>query len=177
LTYAGVLFVFAYFFAIIGMEAFKGRITFYGYDEANLPYRNLFCGNPNLENSEFYRQQYCANNFNNILRSFVTLSELLVVNQWHILAEGFELATGSKYTRIFFISFHLLSVIIILNIFTALSWRSSSWSTRTLRKARWRRPWRRRSTRWGWGSAANPCIGNKSHRLSPCVAPSSRRMN
>jgi len=119
LTYAGVLFVFAYFFAIIGMEAFKGRITFYGYDEANLPYHNLFCGNPNLENSEFYRQQYCANNFNNILRSFVTLSELLVVNQWHILAEGFELATGSKYTRIFFISFHLLSVIIILNIFTA----------------------------------------------------------
>ena len=35
----------------------KGRITFYGYDEANLPYHNLFCGNPNLENSEFYRQQ------------------------------------------------------------------------------------------------------------------------
>lgn len=119
LTYAGVLFVFAYFFAIIGMEAFKGRIRFYGYDESSLPYEKLFCGNPNLENSEFYRQQYCANNFNNILRSFVTLSELLVVNQWHILAEGFELATGSKYTRIFFITFHLLSVIIILNIFTA----------------------------------------------------------
>ena len=32
---------------------------------------------------------------------------------------GFELAVGSKYTRIYFISFHVLSVIIILNIFTA----------------------------------------------------------
>jgi len=118
-TYAGVLFVFFYFFAIIGIESFKNRITYYGYDTENLQYDQLFCGNKNLEDSEFYRQHYCANNFNDIMRAFVLLFELLVVNQWHILAEGFQLATGSKYTRIFFISFHLLSVIIILNIFTA----------------------------------------------------------
>lgn len=42
-----------------------------------------------------------------------------MVNQWHVITEGFVLATGSKATRIFFIFYHLISVILILNIFTA----------------------------------------------------------
>merc|ERR1719193_515986 len=119
LTYASVLFVFFYFFAVIGIESFYGMITFYGYDEAQLDVDKLYCGNENLQDSEFYRLQYCKNNFNDILHAFVTLFELLVVNQWHVIAEGFQLAVGSKWTRVYFISFHCLSVIIILNIFTA----------------------------------------------------------
>lgn len=119
-TYAGVLFVFFYFFAVIGIEAFHGRIEYYGYDDGvPLPEDQRYCGNPNLANSEFYRQQYCANNFNHMLRAFVVLFELLVVNQWHVIADGYHLAVGSAYTRIYFIAFHCLSVIIILNIFTA----------------------------------------------------------
>ena len=119
LTYAGVLFVFFYFFAVIGLEAFKGSIEFYGPDANSLDIDQLNCGNINLENSEFARQKYCGNNFNNILRAFVVLFELLVVNQWHVIANGYELAVGSRFTRIYFICFHLLSVIIVLNIFTA----------------------------------------------------------
>ena len=69
-----------YFFAIVGMEVFGGLIRFYGDGtsaEVNV------CGNAKLAGTEFVRAGYCANNFNDILRSLVTLIELTVVNQWH----------------------------------------------------------------------------------------------
>jgi len=119
-TYAGVLFVFIYIYAIIGMESFKDRVQFFGINTYNTTDpTQRWCGNPNLENSNFYRDKYCANNFNDIGSAIMVMFELLVVNQWHVLTEGFVLATGSKFTRLYFVSFHLISVIIILNIFTA----------------------------------------------------------
>ena len=42
-----------------------------------------FCGNIKLEHSDFYAARYCNNNFNDILRSFKVLFDLMVVNQWH----------------------------------------------------------------------------------------------
>ena len=119
-TYVGVLFVFIYIFAIVGMESFKGRIQFFGPDTYNTTDPDkMWCGNTALKDSTFYKDKYCANNFNDIGSAFIVLFELLVVNQWHVITEGFVLATGSKATRIFFIFYHLISVILILNIFTA----------------------------------------------------------
>jgi len=69
-----------YFFAIIGMESFSGKILF--VDDDTSPEKK-FCGNPKLAGSEFVRVGYCGNNFNDLLRSLVTLVELTVVNQWH----------------------------------------------------------------------------------------------
>lgn len=130
ITYASVLFVFIYIFAIIGMECFKGRINFYGentYKPDELNSTMKYCGVsgtsrdglPDFKNSTFYKLQYCANNFNDFGSAFIVLFELLVVNQWHVLTEGFVIATGTKATRIFFIAFHIVSVLNILNIFTA----------------------------------------------------------
>ncbi|XP_013398841.1 two pore calcium channel protein 1 [Lingula anatina] len=116
ITYGGVIFVFYYIFAIIGMEVFSGLVAYYPYDTKNQS--QLFCGNPALNGSEFARERYCSNNFSNILRSFVLLFELTVVNQWHVLTSGFVLVT-SKAARIYFFTFHLICVVIILNIFTA----------------------------------------------------------
>lgn len=62
------------------MESFAGKIRF--IKDGTTAEENL-CGNPKLANSEFVRVGYCGNNFNEILRSFVTLVELTVVNQWH----------------------------------------------------------------------------------------------
>jgi len=119
-TYVGVLFVFFYIYAIIGMESFKNQINFYGQDTYNTtdPMKQ-WCGNEALKDSQFYKDRYCANNFNDIGSAFIVLFELLVVNQWHVITEGYVLATGSKATRIYFISYHLVTVILILNIFTA----------------------------------------------------------
>ncbi|XP_035670016.1 two pore calcium channel protein 1-like [Branchiostoma floridae] len=117
-TYGGVLFVFFYVFAIIGMEVFSDKIT----PEPVLANRSqnqpILCGNPKLNGTQFAMNRYCNNNFNDILHSFVVLFELMVVNQWHVLAEGF-VAVTHQAARIYFIVYHLLVVILVLNIFSA----------------------------------------------------------
>ena len=116
-TYGGVILVFYYFFAIIGMEIFHDKFRYTGYDK--LPNsQDWYCGNYFLKNTTFYKDHYCSNNFNNILYSFATLFELMVVNQWHVITEGHVLVTN-KSARFFFFSFHFICVIVILNIFTA----------------------------------------------------------
>ena len=116
-TYGGVILIFYYFFAIIGMECFSGKFRYTGYGN-DVKIEDQYCGNYLLKNTTFYYDHYCSNNFNNILTSFVTLFDLMVVNQWHVITQGHVLVTN-KAARFFFFSFHFLCVLIILNIFTA----------------------------------------------------------
>ncbi|XP_066281782.1 two pore calcium channel protein 1-like isoform X2 [Branchiostoma lanceolatum] len=118
LTYGGVLFVFFYIFAIIGMEAFSGKIIPEPVLANRTQNQPILCGNPKLNGTQFAMNRYCNNNFNDILHSFVVLFELMVVNQWHVLAEGF-VAVTHQAARIYFIVYHLLVVILVLNIFSA----------------------------------------------------------
>ena len=41
----------------------------------------------------------------------VTLFELMVMNNWWIIMEGFHAAVGDKSARIFFIVFHVINVV------------------------------------------------------------------
>ncbi|XP_071079972.1 two pore calcium channel protein 1-like [Haliotis cracherodii] len=118
LTYGGVILVFYYFYAIIGMEIFNNKIQYFGYNESMQLENHRYCGNPALKGSLFYKSQYCSNNFNDLLKSIVLLFELTVVNQWHVLTSGFVLVTN-KAARIYFFLFHLTCVVLVLNIFTA----------------------------------------------------------
>jgi len=113
-----------YIYAIMGMELFGNLIKMEGSfpstgdnttDGGNF---TEFCGNIKLKDSDFYADRYCNNNFNNILRSFKVLFDLMVVNQWHIITQGYVRVTN-KFARIYFLSFHLLCVIVVLNIFVA----------------------------------------------------------
>jgi hypothetical protein len=136
-TYGGMLITILYAFAIVGMEIFGGKIMSTPYNQSSSALSN--CGNDQLKGSDFVRNRYCrqvflhphyfyskevtilchcSNNFNDLLSSFVLLFELMVVNQWHILVEGHVLVT-SKWARIYFVSFHVVCVIITLSIFTA----------------------------------------------------------
>lgn len=99
------------------MEVFHGLIHFYPYD-ATRNASQMFCGNVHLNNTAFYRNHYCNNNFNDILRSFVVLFELTMVNQWHVISSGFVMVTN-KAARLYFFIFHLCCVVIVLNIFIA----------------------------------------------------------
>ena len=91
-----LLFIYALFFqvlyyiyAIMGMELFGNLIKMEGSYPS--PGSNVtddltgtaFCGNIKLKDSDFATDRYCNNNFNNILRSFKVLFDLMVVNQWH----------------------------------------------------------------------------------------------
>uniref|UniRef100_H3BCK6 Two pore segment channel 3 n=1 Tax=Latimeria chalumnae TaxID=7897 RepID=H3BCK6_LATCH len=119
LVFAGLIVVVYYVFAIIGMELFKGKIKFLGTNSTD-PAAD-FCGNPKLINSAFAMSKYCKNNFNDIVSSFIILLELTVVNQWHaclLLANGFVAVTHPS-ARIFFCIFHIVVVILIINIFIA----------------------------------------------------------
>ncbi|KAL3873906.1 hypothetical protein ACJMK2_036984 [Sinanodonta woodiana] len=115
-TYCAILFIIFYMYAILGMELFGNCIRYYGYNTSDPD--KLFCGNPALNGSAFYALRYCKNNFNDIFSSFVILAALTVVNNWHVIAEGFVLVT-SKAARLYFISFHVVTVVLVLNIITA----------------------------------------------------------
>ncbi|NXX52808.1 TPC1 protein, partial [Scopus umbretta] len=119
-------------FAIIGMELFHGKVQFFPAN-SNAPHA-LECGNPALKDSLFARGKYCKNNFNNFASAFIVLMELTVVNQWHdILCGGSALALDSHIilfangfanvtvqpAKLYFIAFHIVMVIIIVNIFVS----------------------------------------------------------
>jgi two pore calcium channel protein 3 len=70
-------------YAILGMELFQGRIRMLGYPNATANVTELFCGDVKLKNSGFYKDHYCGENFNDILKSLKMLFDLMVVNQWH----------------------------------------------------------------------------------------------
>uniref|UniRef100_A0A8C8JIX3 Ion transport domain-containing protein n=1 Tax=Oncorhynchus tshawytscha TaxID=74940 RepID=A0A8C8JIX3_ONCTS len=114
LTFGQLIVVVYYIFAMVGMELFKGKIRFF---EANSTDPDkAFCGNPLLKNSVFAKHNYCKNNFNNVVSSFILLLELTVVNQWHdILFKAWE----NTDIKMFFVLFHIVVVIIIINIFIA----------------------------------------------------------
>ncbi|XP_042338658.1 two pore calcium channel protein 1-like [Plectropomus leopardus] len=96
---------------MVGMEVFKDKVKF--YEEGSSDPAKAYCGNPLLEKKTFAQLNYCKNNFNNVVSSFILLVELTVVNQWHVLSSGFAIVTHAS-ARIFFILFHIVVVIIII---------------------------------------------------------------
>ena len=78
------------------------------------------CGNPALENDEFVKANYCKNNFNDFISAFVTLFELTVVNQWHIITRGYvKVTNGGAF--VYFMLFHMLQVLLVMNIVVAFT--------------------------------------------------------
>ncbi|KAG8550314.1 hypothetical protein GDO81_026646 [Engystomops pustulosus] len=116
LTFCGIILTIYYVFAIIGMELFKHKITFFP-ENSTEPHAEA-CGAEVLKDSSFAKSKYCKNNFNNLGSAFIVLVELTVVNQWHVLATGFALVTHPA-AKLFFIAFHVVVVIMIINIFVA----------------------------------------------------------
>lgn len=118
-TYGGIMFVLYYIYAIFGMELFQGHIKDYATSNlSSLTELQLLCGNKLLNGSEYVRLYYCEKNFNNIVKSYMILFDLTVVNQWHVLTDGYVRVT-SKAARLYFFSFHMVCVIVVLNIFVA----------------------------------------------------------
>uniref|UniRef100_A0A3Q1JC98 Ion transport domain-containing protein n=1 Tax=Anabas testudineus TaxID=64144 RepID=A0A3Q1JC98_ANATE len=112
LTFGQLILVVYYIFAMVGMELFKGKVRF--YDENSSNPAKAYCGNSLLNESVFAKSNYCKNNFNDVVSSFILLVELTVVNQ----CSGFATVTHAS-ARIFFVLFHIVVVIIILNIFVS----------------------------------------------------------
>ncbi|NWT71778.1 TPC1 protein, partial [Prunella fulvescens] len=110
-------------FAIIGMELFHGKIQYFPAS-SSAPHA-LECGNPALKDSLFARGKYCKNNFNDFASSFIVLMELTVLllpsfplTPTLLFANGFANVTAQP-AKLYFIAFHIVMVIIIVNIFVS----------------------------------------------------------
>ncbi|KAK8812419.1 hypothetical protein WA158_007653 [Blastocystis sp. Blastoise] len=106
LRYLLVIICVYYFYAIWGMEFFSNIL---------LP------SNPDVAASSYGFFNYYNNNFNNLFRSYVTLFEQMVVNNWPIVMEGSVAATGTWCSRLFFIAFYVTLVMIVLNVVTSFT--------------------------------------------------------
>jgi two pore calcium channel protein len=99
---SSVILVIFYVFSLIGQELFGGLI----YEE-----------NSDLVDP-LVPPIYIYNNFNDFVSGVVTLFELLIVNNWWVIAKNFENAT-SKHSRIFFAVYFIMAVLVVFNLFLA----------------------------------------------------------
>ena len=104
-----VLLITLYIFAVLGMHLYGGMIT---RDPNN---RLSFL----LLNTDFSASEYWANNFNDMIGGMNVLFNLLVVNNWFVCEEGYEAVTQAKWVRLFFLSFHVVGVIVVNNLVIA----------------------------------------------------------
>ena len=102
-TLFGMMWTVFSIFASVGMVFFGGKIRY---------------SSKELNGTEYAESNYYANNFNDFASSLVTLFELLVVNNWQVLMEGFIQVTSPFY-RWFFICFWSIAVVVILNLVVA----------------------------------------------------------
>eukprot|EP00055_Hartaetosiga_balthica_P015463 m.91481 g.91481 ORF g.91481 m.91481 type:complete len:1161 (-) comp8873_c0_seq1:51-3533(-) len=103
-SFAVALLLIFYSFAVLGIEVFAGKI-----------YKGC-CGD--YYNGETSTQQYYLNNFDNLPRAFVTLFELLVVNNWFVIMDGVVTVTND-WARVYFMGFYIIAVNICLNVVIA----------------------------------------------------------
>ncbi|KAH9506805.1 Two pore calcium channel protein 1 [Dermatophagoides farinae] len=100
-----VVLIVYYFFAIIAMECF-GQYSLIDC-----------CQNSTLE--PYYRSNgtttsfYYLNNFQDLITSYITLFELMVVNNWQITMSAYVIVTGNRWSYIFFIAFYIITLVVI----------------------------------------------------------------
>ncbi|KAH3844389.1 uncharacterized protein LOC127873579 [Dreissena polymorpha] len=117
LMYCGILFIIFYVFAVIGMEIFKGKIRSFPVSIGN-DTSEKYCGALALNNSEFYKSEYCYLNFNDVIGSALVLATVTFQNNWHQVTSGYVLVTN-RAARIYFATFFMFVSIIVMNIVTA----------------------------------------------------------
>lgn len=103
MRYMAVLLTVFYMFACVGMELFGGALE-----------REML----RATESAYGNDNYWRNNFNSLYNSFVTLFELMVVNNWAITAEGYMAAVGPS-ALVFFLVFYVVSVVVVMNVVVA----------------------------------------------------------
>ena len=60
-------------------------------------------------------------NFNDFGAAILTLFPLMVVNNWFVIVQIYVDITGTRFTRLYFIAFWFLSVMVFLNIVVAFA--------------------------------------------------------
>ncbi|CAM0882102.1 unnamed protein product [Alopecurus aequalis] len=79
----------------------------------------VYAGNPTLEETALFSNDYLLFNFNDYPSGMVTLFNLLVLGNWQAWMESYWQLTGSSWSLIYFVSFYLISILLLLNLIIA----------------------------------------------------------
>merc|ERR1711871_1388034 len=72
-----------------------------------------------LKHSSYGINHYWSNNFSSLSSAFVVLFQQMVVNNWVIVMEGTVAAAENDWPRLYFISFWVCCVVIVMNVLIA----------------------------------------------------------
>ncbi|XP_042332114.1 two pore calcium channel protein 2 isoform X3 [Sceloporus undulatus] len=114
-SFAGILVVAFYTFAIIGMELFQGTIAPMG----NISGVNITTGNTTFHCGTYEQLEYWPNNFDDFAAALVTLWDVMVVNNWQVFLDAYS-RYSSPWSKLYFVTWWLISSVIWVNLFIAL---------------------------------------------------------
>ena len=112
---AGILIAAFYLYATIGMILFQNDKGLFPLDYSkiqNSTSEGHTCGS-------YGQLGYYSKNFDDFFSSIILLWDLLVVNNWHVFLHVFR-DEINPWAQVYFITWWLVSAVIILNIFVAL---------------------------------------------------------
>ncbi|KAF7850534.1 hypothetical protein BT93_L5418 [Corymbia citriodora subsp. variegata] len=104
MPYLGIIFCILCIFCSLGEQIFGGMVN---------------AGNSKLEETDLASDNYLLFNFNDYPNGMVTLFNLLVMGNWQVWMQSYKELTGTCWTLIYFISFYLITVLLLLNLVVA----------------------------------------------------------
>ncbi|KAI3440748.1 uncharacterized protein J3R85_003197 [Psidium guajava] len=104
MPYLGIIFCVMCIYCSLGEQIFGGMVN---------------AGNSKLEETDLAADDYYLFNFNDYPNGMVTLFNLLVMNNWQDWTQSYKELTGTSWTLVYFISFYLITVLLLLNLVVA----------------------------------------------------------
>ncbi|ONK60100.1 uncharacterized protein A4U43_C08F14180 [Asparagus officinalis] len=101
MPYLGIIFCVLCIYCSLGLQLFGGIVN---------------SGNPRLVATDLFDDDYLLFNFNDYPSGMVTLFNLLVLGNWQVWMQSYKVLTGSSWTLAYFISFYLITVLLLLNL-------------------------------------------------------------
>ncbi|XP_052302480.1 two pore calcium channel protein 1 isoform X3 [Populus trichocarpa] len=104
MPYLGTIFCVMCIYCSLGIQIFGGLVN---------------AGNLDLEGTGLAEDDYLLFNFNDYPNGMVTLFNLLVMGNWHEWMQSYKDLTGTYWSLAYFISFYLVTVLLLLNLVMA----------------------------------------------------------
>ncbi|XP_048327479.1 two pore calcium channel protein 1 isoform X2 [Ziziphus jujuba] len=104
MPYLGIIFCVLCIYCSLGVQLFGGIVN---------------DGNPKLEATALAENDYLLFNFNDYPNGMVTLFNLVVLGNWQLWMQSYKELTGSSWTLAYFISFYLITVLLLFNLVIA----------------------------------------------------------
>ncbi|KAK7272377.1 hypothetical protein RJT34_28921 [Clitoria ternatea] len=104
MPYLGIIFCVLCIYCSLGVQIFGGIVN---------------TGNPELEATDLAQNDYLVFNFNDYPNGMVTLFNFLVTATWDEVMTSYKELTGTSWTYLYFISFYLITVLLLLNLVIA----------------------------------------------------------